>query len=563
MFVTPRMDRPDALARRSRPARRLEVERLEARTALSGGLAAMDLNQAKVEPALVNIVAAIWTAQRAGVDVSADAILAASRTGMLKSPYVDDFVKIYSSLLPLASESLTGLAGAMAVLGQAYQAGVPISVLLDNTASAIGSPLADIPPEVIPMGVAAAVAAQKAGVALPPMVAGFNGTVAGSQIGAWVSAAIGQLSALTGGGGSTSNASAAPPFLITLGEFVLSNIDNIYLNSMKYRENASAPMGPRPDGTASNGLASIFNLMMAMIRESQDNGWGSVDGMSSVVVGGSGPVLTRGLASWSDELRSSVGNPDELFPLGSPEEPFSLGHSDESVPLGNLDAPVPTASITAGEIPLDIVLSDLGLPTQGVSIGLEQMAELIALEDSSLALVGTLWTVPSDSRAEPAHERDPSDEQAEPAMSSALPPSSVFVLGLDEAFERSRDACGPIFSDRAADLGEERLEGRCPIIPTATRIQWPDEDEGVSPDVGATAVAGSTLSLEGPSQAGLSAGEELDALIERGVQSVLAASASALIVGWFWVRRQRRRLAGIGRTDPHRGVGEHSPEESP
>src|SRR5262249_29704968 len=148
------------------------------------------------------------------------------------------------------------------------------------------------------------------------------------------------------------------------------------------------------------------------------------------------------------------------------------------------------ASITAGEIPLDVLLSDPGMSTQGVPIALQQFAELIPLEDSSLALVATLWTVPSDPPEEPADESDPSNEPEVPVTSSASPPPwAVFVIGLDEAFERSRDARGTTISDsrqrsereNAGDVDEEPLEGRCPIIPTAEGTQQPDGAEGSSP----------------------------------------------------------------------------------
>ena len=65
----------------------------------------------------------------------------------------------------------------------------------------------------------------------------------------------------------------------------------------------------------------------------------------------------------------------------------------------------PPASITAGEVPLSILLSGPDAPAQTGSDRLEQVAELIPLEESSLALVATLWTVSSDSRTTPP-ERD-------------------------------------------------------------------------------------------------------------------------------------------------------------
>src|SRR5262249_25026556 len=191
-------------------------------------------------------------------------------------------------------------------------------------------------------------------------------------------------------------------------------------------------------------------------------------------------------------------------------------HSD-----GGSDEPVPPASITAGEIPLDILLTDPEFSTQDVSIGLQQIAELIPVEDSSLALAATLWTVPSDTQAEPAEASAPSGEREESVPSSASPPPwAVFVIGLDEALELGRDACGKILSDgarkvegeEAGDAAGERLEWRCPITPTAEGRRQRARAEGSSPGVGPAAIDRATPSGEvdpcRPLPSRLSGGEE-------------------------------------------------------
>jgi hypothetical protein len=472
--------------------------------------------------------------------------------------------------------------------------------------------------------VAAASTAQEAGIALPATVAGLEGMAGGSQTGGWISAAVGKLEAfaalaastppdrasiygppptasslVTGVGGAyvqaefsgvpgspwaDPDAPPAPPILVSLGRFVLSNINIIYGNYVDHFDNTSGSMVSPPDGTTPNGLASVSDSAAATIQEAQDNGWAGVGGMSYAITGGSEPALSQGPAS-------RTGGSGPALPQGP------ASRSDELQGLGSSpEDPVRPASITAGEIPLDILLSNPGMSPQGVPIGLQQIAELIPLEESSLALVATLWTVPSDPRAEPAVESDPSDEPAEPITSSASPPPwAVFVVGLDEAVERSRDACVTTLSDGrrpsecdgAGDVDEERLEWRCPIIPTAEGTRQPDRAEGSSPDVGAAADARAARSPEEdpnrPSGARFSAGEELVArpcpedgrppdaadgepLTQGAVRSAWAASASALAVGWFWARRQRRRgwgRVGIGRADHRRGGRGHSREESP
>jgi hypothetical protein len=626
-----RIDHPRALARRSPAARRFEVERLEARTALSGGLqaslAAMDSYGAEVAPALIGGVDAAWTALEDGhalpaTSRSADAVPAASGTGTSEAPDSRLFAERYPNLLPFSSELITGLAGSIVLLGQAYRDSVPSSVLIDGLASAIGSTPAEIPPGVIPLGVAAALTAQEAGIALPATVSGLEGIAGGGQIGGGISAAVGKIEAPALDGGSTPpdkasiygppptastfisdkgeayvqadfsgdpgspgadpNARPAPPFLVSLGKFFLININVIFLNYVEHFDDTSGSMASPADGTAPNGLASVSDSTAATVQGAQDNVWAGVGGMSYVITGRSGPALPQGPAS-------RTGGSGPALPQGP------ASRSDElQGPGSSPEDPILPASIAAGAIPLDILLSDPGMSTQGVSIGLQQFAELIPLADSSLALVATLWTVPSDARAEPADESDPWDEQAEPVTSSASPPPwAIFLIGLDEAFERSRDACGTTFShgrrpserDGAGDVDEGRLEWRCPIIPTAEGTRKPDRAEGSSLDVGAAANAREAPSPEEdpnrPSRAGLSAGEGLVArpgredgrphdaaegrpLIEGAMRSVWAASAPALFVAWFWARRQRRRgwgPVGIGRADHRRGGREHCREE--
>jgi hypothetical protein len=459
---------------------------------------------------------------------------------------------------------------------------------------------------------------------VPTTIAGLKGIFAGSQIEGWISATIGRIEALAAADGSAPQnqasiygppptvstfvrgelgpyvkaedssgdpgstgpdpgAPAAPPFLFSLGEFFLTHIDSIYDNyiehfditsgSMSYRPDGIAPSGLasasdsaatvqeaqdmawvgaglmsyRPDGIAPYGLAWGSDSTAVTVQEAQDIGWVGAGLMSYVMAGGKGPALSQRLASQGG---------GEQSPDSSPEEP------------------VAPASITAGEIPLDILLSDPELSTQDVSISLQQIAELIPDDDSSLALVATLWTVPMDSRAELAALDDPSCERAEPAPSSASPPPwAFFVIGLDEAIEQSRDACGTTLSgggrpregDGAEDAAGERLEWRSPIIPTAEERRRPDRAEESSPGVGPVAidraapspVADSNRSL--PSRS--SGDKELVArpshedgsphdaiggqtLTEGFVPSVWAASASALIAGWLCARRQRWKLRG-------------------
>jgi hypothetical protein len=588
----------------------------------------MDSYRADVDSAKIGSVEAASTSTEAGVATpatsrGAGAAPAASRTGRSEDPGIDLIAAIplngessptvplqYTNLLPVIADLLTGLAGSIALVGQASRDGVPAPELVDDVAATIGSTPSEIPAELVPFGEAAAFTAQQAGVAVPATIAGLEELSAGSQIGGWISGAVGRIEALAAADGSTSpnqasiygpppplstfvlgeggeyvqaegypggpgssgpepNAPPVPPMLMSLGKFFLRNIDVIYNNYIQYFDNASGSTASPPGGIAPDGLASVSDSTAAAVQGAQDTGWVGAGWMSYAMAGARGPSLSQGPASEGGEVRS---------PDSSPEEP------------------APPASITAGEIPIDILLNDPESSTRDVSIGLQQIAELIPIEESSLALVATLWTVRSDSRAERADGDDPPGERAEPDPSSASPPPwAAFIIGLDEAIERSRDACGTTLSDGgragegdgARDAAGEPLEWRCPVIPSAEGTRRPGRAAESSPRVGAAAFDQEAPSSEAVPNRPLgspASGDEqpvarpvpqhesphdregTQTQTEAAAPLVWAASGSALIAGWFWARRQLRRywrLGGVGLKDQRRGgkdqIGEGSP----
>jgi hypothetical protein len=605
-----RIDRPDARRRRPPSSRRFALEPLEARTALSSGLhaglAEMDSYRAEVATALIGDVEAAQTAQEAGIAVpatfrSADAALAASRIDTLEATDTRLLPEPYTNLLPLISDLLVGMAGSITLLGQAYRDGVPIQDLLDSAASASGTTPAKVPPEIISLGAAAAYTAQEDGIALPATVASLDGTDAGSHIEGWISATVGQIEALAAADGSTRpdqtiipgppptvsisishpdeveaylqaeqssgdsgfpgpdpDAPPVPPPLIPLGRFFLSNINLIYNTYVDYLDTTSGSTASRPDGSGPDGLALISDATATTVQEAQDIGSVGAGWISYLVAGGRGPALSQGAASQGGAFRSSDSSPAE---------------------------PAPPASITAGEIPLDILLSDPGLSTQDVSVGLQQVAELIPVEDSSLALLATLWSVPSDVPSHPSDDDGPSGEREESIPSSDSPPPwAAFVTGLDEAFERSRDACGKALRNGerqehevAEDAAEGRLEWRCPIIPAREGERQP---EGAAGD---RAIASGKVAPNRPVPSRSSGDEECVArpspehnpphdaddgqpLTEGAAPLAWAASGSALIAGWFWAGRRLRRgwrLGTIGRQVQRRGGRAPSDGEGP
>ena len=97
-----------------------------------------------------------------------------------------------------------------------------------------------------------------------------------------------------------------------------------------------------------------------------------------------------------------------------------------------------TAPILDAGIPLSILSSITNLPIPTEQGGVEQVAELIPLSQSSLALAATLWTVRSEFQpAAPGSDltagaaTDPIDSLSAPAQ------WAVFMTGVDRAFEQT------------------------------------------------------------------------------------------------------------------------------
>jgi hypothetical protein len=608
IFGASRIDRPGARPRQARSSRRFTLESLESRTALSGGLssgaAAIDPYPTEVAPALVVPVQPAGTAKSAGFAApatsrGADAASAADGIGMWDATITRPIAETYNNLLPLVSELLVGMAGSITLLGQAYRDGVPIPDLLDVVATTVGSTPADIPPEVIPLGVAAAYTAQQAGLALPTTVAGLQGIDAGSQVEGWISSAVGRIEALAAVDGSTPpdqavvygpppmasisirgevaaylkagessddpgppgpdpNALPVPLPLVSLGKFFFVNLNLIYNNYVGYLDNTSGLIASRPDGFGTDGVASISDATAATVQEAQDAGGIGAGWMPVPTAGARGPAVSQGPTSQGGAFRSADSSPED---------------------------PAPPASITAGEVPLDILLSDPEISAQGISAGVQQIAELIPIEASSLALVATLHSLPPESRSEPSDGEDRSGEPRESVPSSASPPPwAAFVIGLDEAFERSGDACAKALSDgaraearAAVDARGEPLEWHRPIFPNAVGLPHQHRDERASPGASRADIDRPRPSAEADADrplASLSSGDDdpvdraspLDGSPENTAQgqppiegiaaTAWAASGGALIAGWLWARSRARRgrdLASIDRDGPIRG----------
>ncbi len=183
---------------------------------------------------------------------------------------------------------------------------------------------------------------------------------------------------------------------------------------------------------------------------------------------------------------AQMGRPDEVV-IGGPADfdsgigwrgdSFALSpwFADEAEPVHGPFAGDPrNDSITAETIPGKSSLSGLNFRDQAASDDLKHVAELSPLDQSSaLALAATLWTTSSQLRLGSEPGLASADEPTRDVQIEPVTPSwKVFVMGLDQAFERSyRDVCrGPVFTaenERSRREAADRIEWRGPIVPGA------------------------------------------------------------------------------------------------
>ena len=243
--------------------------------------------------------------------------------------------------------------------------------------------------------------------------------------------------------------------------------------------------------------------------------------------------------------------------------------------------PAPLASITAGETPWGALLFGANAPAQAQEDGSQQVAELMPLSESALALAATLWTIPSDSPATPLEWGGSSDADVISAARSGSPPRlTTFVIGLDGAFEQTCQDLreGIALSAVRPDEGAARRCARDPwngtgrSSPRAPRLcrnesgQRPGPPERRRPKSRPGRVersrlgprdssAGGGEDTGGPSRGegtvGTQSGEERP-VVTASIPVLSAISASTIIAGWFWKKRKawrrERREAGEGNT---------------
>jgi hypothetical protein len=218
--------------------------------------------------------------------------------------------------------------------------------------------------------------------------------------------------------------------------------------------------------------------------------------------------------------------------------------------------PISPALIIGGGVSLNVLLIGPDMSVNTEPGGVEQVAELVPLPQSSLALAATLWSVPSDFPtasgrwdASSAGKADDADARQAPASSWVL-----FVTGMDQALEQtSRDIRDGILSHdgrQSANEGppggpDELIDWQGPILPAGQGGLPEPKSKLPRTDPGATfGEAGQgTVRTQRNARPHSDDGQPV---VLGAMPMISAVSISTLIAGWFWRKRQRGRRLGLG-----------------
>jgi hypothetical protein len=225
--------------------------------------------------------------------------------------------------------------------------------------------------------------------------------------------------------------------------------------------------------------------------------------------------------------------------------------------------PVPPGSITIGGLSLTNLLSGPDVSALTDPDSLEQVAELVPLPESALALAATLWTVPSDLPTStprwqsPAHAAIDGNARANAASSWTL-----FVAGVDQALEQTYREIQeniPCTQGRYANgdttSPDEPLEWQGPILPAARRRVLetiPKVSQTSRQESDGRAGQGTTPTrLTTPLSS-----EDSPPIVLGAMPLISVVSLSTVIAGWIWRKRQqwhRSRLGKAASRCRHRG----------
>lgn len=292
---------------------------------------------------------------------------------------------------------------------------------------------------------------------------------------------------------------------------------------------------PNLAGHAATGSSIQANGTLALQVDHASEGVGG--GWMSYVVGG----------DWSSGGKQVDSSPEDSVTPGL--------EGDEGAP----------AAIADGSAPFTALLAGAQMPTQTTSDDLEQVAELLPPSGSSLALVATLWTVPSGSSAREQADQSLDTDQVSPTDLRMTAPATGYVIGLDQGFEQIRRQIHdkhPQFdrswtgSERDQTEIDRQLEWGRPVVPMAaawafdrTSAASGKSDAGFD-DEAIEALAAdrteapgspeSSVSISDQGTAAAATSEAASLVTASTLPLVAAVSASTALSGWLWRRRKHK-----------------------
>jgi hypothetical protein len=269
------------------------------------------------------------------------------------------------------------------------------------------------------------------------------------------------------------------------------------------------------------------------------------------------------LGDWSGEIASTSGL-SYLATTGSTSLlQESAATTSEDVFAGEDDStePILPASITVGGVSLNILLNSADIGIQTEPPGLEQVAELVPVPESSLALAATLWSASADSLESPGQWRLEPENAADLDARGAFPSSwAVFVMGVDQALEQTcrdvqegiRSADGPeASSGTRGGNSPELIEWHGPILPAA-RCVVPNAKPKSTP-AARPATLDAALEETLPSDKNSRPRSEDQQPLTLGVVPTISlVSVSTLIARWIWRKREQWQQSRLARSAPKR-----------
>jgi hypothetical protein len=350
------------------------------------------------------------------------------------------------------------------------------------------------------------------------------------------------------------------------------------LNGPAYGDPFGVPSFPGAEARLETIASNSDPAFATSVESTQTNSTGALQIMAISTGGGrtaSGPSVQSGslLGMPADHAGGPSGSGWISYLVGADwtaSGAQTFGFSGDASAVGGPGAgdPVSASALADGSAPVLVLLSGPDVPAQTTASNLEQVAELIPPSESSLALLATLWTVPSDRSptAQPDQRLETSTHWS--GESAAMASSTAYLIGLDQAFEQSHreiqkadpGARGLMPTERERLELDQQLNWERSIVPVATG--WvSDRGDGSLGESGSlvdddaiNSIAGDQLQVSLGAESSPRArdgneaehrSESMSFLTAASLPLLSALSATTALTGWLWTRRHRKRRLAL------------------